>query len=125
MWLTIKTLEHDKVVTAKLKNTLPDEVMEQIEKQTKGSETAIAAGECKFRWIDSILSGAVTETKTKAALGRLDRIYTHKFWGKPAVVLTVLIGLIGAFIPALPIMGIGSGVDALNGIEDIEKPPSE
>ncbi len=116
MWLTVKTLEHDKVVTAKLKNALPDEVMELIERQTNGTESAIAAGECKFRWIDSILSGAVTETKTKAALGRLDRIYTHKFWGKPAVVLTVLLGLIASFIPALPVMGIGSGVDAVNGI---------
>ena len=109
MWLTVKTLEHDKVVTAKLKNALPDEVMEQIERQTNGTESAIAAGECKFRWIDSILSGAVTETKTKAALGRLDRIYTHKFWGKPAVVLTVLLGLIASFIPALPVISILCG----------------
>ena len=114
MWLTVKTLEHDKVVTAKLKNALPDEIMAQIERQIKGSETAIAAGECKFKWIDSILNGAVTETKTNAALGRLDRIYTHKFWGKPAVVLTVLLGLLASFIPALPVMGVGSGVDALN-----------
>ena len=116
MWLTVKTLEHDKVVTAKLKNALPDEIMAQIERQIKGSETAIAAGECKFKWIDSILNGAVTETKTKAALGRLDRIYTHKFWGKPAVVLTVLLGLLASFIPALPVMGVGSGVDALNAV---------
>ena len=116
MLLTFKTLEHDKVVTAKLKNALPDEIMEQIEQQTSGTETAIAAGECKFKWIDSILNGAVTETKTKAALGRLDRIYTHKFWGKPAVVLTVLLGLLASFIPALPVMGVGSGVDALNAV---------
>ena len=116
MWLTVKTLEHDKVVTAKLKNTLPESSMQQIEMQTTGTETAILTGECKFRWIDSILSGAVTETKTKAALGKLDRIYTHKFWGKPAVVLTVLLGLLASFIPALPIMGIGSGVDALNAV---------
>ena len=116
MWLTVKILEHDKVVTAKLKNALPDEVMKHIEQQTKSSETAIAAGECKFNWIDSILSGAVTETKTKTTLGRLDRIYTHKFWGKPAVVLTVLLGLLASFIPALPIMGIGSGVDMVNGM---------
>lgn len=116
MWLTVKTLEHDKVIMAKLKNALPDEIMEEIERHTKGTETAIAAGECKFKWIDSILNGAVTETKTKAALGRLDRIYTHKFWGKPAVVLTVLLGLLASFIPALPVMGVGSGVDALNAV---------
>ncbi len=116
MWLTVKTLEHDKVVTAKLKNALPDEIMTQIERQIKGSETAIAAGECKFKWIDSILNVDVKETKTKAALGRLDRNYTHKFWGKPAVVLTVLLGLLASFIPALPVMGVGSGVDALNAV---------
>ena len=37
----------------------------------------------------------------------VDRIYTHKTWGKPAVVLTILLGLIASFIPALPLMGFG------------------
>ena len=114
MWLTAKVLEHDKVVTAKLKHTLPDDVMQHIAKSTRGNDTVIAVGECKFRWIDEILDGAVTETKTQVALSKLDRIYTHKFWGKPAVILTILFGLLAAFIPAIPIMCIGEGIDSAN-----------
>ena len=116
MWLTVKVLENDKVVSAKLKNTLPDDKMQKIENLAKNSEGALATGECKFAWIDEILDGAVNETKTSVKLGKLDRIYTHKFWGKPAVVLTVIIGLIGSFIPALPVMGVAMGVNALGGI---------
>jgi ferrous iron transport protein B len=116
MWLSVKALENDKVVTEKLKGALSDSAVKYIEQHTNGTDGAIAVGECKFRWIDSILDGAVSETKTKAALGRLDRIYTHKILGKPAVVLTVLLGLLASFIPALPVMALGSGVDALNGV---------
>lgn len=94
MWLTVKALENDKVVTEKLKGALSDSAVKYIEQHTNGTDGAIAVGECKFRWIDGILDGAVSETKTKAALGRLDRIYTHKIFGKPAVVLTVLLELL-------------------------------
>ena len=111
MWLTVKVLENDKVVSAKLKNTLDDDKMNKIESIAKGGADAVATGECKFSWIDDILEGAVSGGKSVTKLGRLDRIYTHRIWGKPAVVLTVLLGLIAAFIPALPIMGIGSLVD--------------
>lgn len=116
MWLTVKAMEQDKVVTAKLRNTLPDSIQKTVETLVNQSQGAIATGGCKFAWIDSILDGAVSESRTKVKLGKLDRIYTHKFWGKPAVVLTVLFGLIASFIPALPVMGIGSGVDALNAV---------
>ena len=112
MWLTVKMLENDKVITAKLKEKLPADEYRKISgfTDTKG---AIAVGESKFRWIDDILKDTVNVTKTRANLGKLDRIYTHRFWGKPAVVLTVILGLVGAFIPALPIMGLGSLVDTL------------
>ncbi|MBR4224009.1 MAG: ferrous iron transport protein B [Oscillospiraceae bacterium] len=113
MWLTVKVLETDKVVSAQLKNTLPNDKIKKIEALTKGSDGAIATGECKFAWIDDILSGAVSSSRPKAKLGKLDRIYTHRIWGKPAVVLTVILGLLASFIPALPIMGIGAAVNAL------------
>lgn len=114
MWLTVKAMEQDKVVTAKLRNTLPDSIQKTVETLVRQSQGAIATGGCKFAWIDSILDGAVSESKSKVKLGKLDRMYTHRFWGKPAVVLTVLFGLIASFIPALPVMGLGMGVDALN-----------
>ncbi|MCR5499920.1 MAG: ferrous iron transport protein B [Acetatifactor sp.] len=115
-WLAAKAIENDPVVTAKLSNNLPDEVMEKLKSLAGSGKGAIATGECKFAWIDSVLEGAVSSSKTSVSLGKLDRIYTHKFWGKPAVVLTVLLGLIASFIPALPVMGVGMGVDALKGV---------
>ena len=113
MWLTVKVLENDKVVSAKLKNTLDDKRIRKIESLAKNGADAVAAGECKFAWIDDILQGAVSGSKAVTKLGRLDRIYTHRIWGKPAVVLTVLLGLIASFIPALPVMGAGSLIDML------------
>lgn len=112
MWLTVKLLENDKVITSTLKEKLSSEDYNRISGFTN-ENGAIAVGESKFKWIDEILKDAVNVKKTKASLGKLDRIYTHRFWGKPAVVLTVILGLIGSFIPALPIMGIGSLVDTL------------
>ncbi len=116
MWLTVKAMEQDKVVTAKLRNTLPDSIQKTVETLVKQSQGAIATGGCKFAWIDSILDGAVSESRTKVRLGKLDRIYTHKFWGKAAVILTVVLGLLASFIPALPVMALGMGVDAVNGM---------
>lgn len=67
----------------------------------------MAIGGCKFAWIDDVIDGAIQSESVKVTLGKLDRIYTSKVWGKPAVVLTVLLGLIASFIPALPPMFLG------------------
>ncbi|SDA23623.1 ferrous iron transport protein B [Ruminococcus sp. YE71] len=113
MWLTVKVLENDKVVSAKLKDSLPGDKFGRIESLAKNGADAVATGECKFAWIDDILHGAVSGRKNITTLGRLDRIYTHRIWGKPAVVLTVILGLLGSFIPALPVMAVGSLVTVL------------
>ena len=113
MWLTAKVLENDKVVSAKLKNTLGDDVYSEIEMTKKESQGAVAMGSSKFAWIDYLLDGAVNETKENVSLSRLDRIYTSRIWGKPAVILTVILGLIASFIPALPLMGIGQVIPYL------------
>lgn len=107
MWLTVKYLENDRVVSAKLKQQLPGIG------ESSGSDGALAMGSCKFRWIDELLDGTVNKTQTGVKLGKLDRIYTHRFWGKPAVVLTVILGLLASFIPAIPIMMIGSLTEPL------------
>lgn len=107
VWLAAKALENDPVVLAKLKNALDEKGAAQIDEIREGVQGAVETGGAKFAWIDEILSGAVSEKKQDIALGRLDRIYTHKVWGKPAVVLTILVGLILSFIPALPLMGFG------------------
>ena len=125
MWLSIKTLEGDLPVTAKVKADLGNEktaaLSSVLDKCDKG---IVKAGECKFAWIDELTAGSVRKEKKDAGLGKFDRLITHRIWGKPVVVLTILLGLLVSFIPALPFMGIGSAIgsaaaslnDALLGI---------
>ncbi|MCR5356909.1 MAG: ferrous iron transport protein B [Lachnospiraceae bacterium] len=113
MWLAVKVLENDEVVLARLKNSLGADAFNKIEEARKNTNGAVATGGCKFKWIDDLLGGAVETKEKKVSLSRLDRIYTSKTWGKAAVILTVLLGLIASFIPALPLMGVGEAVLAL------------
>ncbi|MBR2185739.1 MAG: ferrous iron transport protein B [Lachnospiraceae bacterium] len=113
MWLAVKVLEKDEVVIAKLKNALDAETFGRIEEAARGTNGAVATGGCKFRWIDELLGETVSAGNNTVRLSRLDRIYTNKFWGKAAVILTVLLGLIASFIPALPLMGVGEAVLAV------------
>ena len=113
-WLAIKAIEGDAPVTAKIKDALIGEKRQQFtDAVSKIQKGMLLSGEIKFSWIDQILKGNVaSETKTRK-LGKFDRMITHRIWGKPVVILTILFGLIGSFIPALPFMGIGAAVGAL------------
>ncbi len=113
MWLAVKALEGDKQVLSTLKAKLSSENYKKVKDICNSSQGAIATGSSKFRWIDEILEGSVSSRKESIALGKLDQIYLSKVWGKPAVILTVLLGLIASFIPALPFMGIGQGIAAI------------
>lgn len=113
MWIAVKALEGDKVVIAKLKAAIDADSFKKIEEIRKSAQGAVATGGCKFAWIDDVLDKAVRSQEKKVTLSKLDRIYTSKTWGKPAVILTVLLGLIASFIPALPLMGVGSAVLAI------------
>ncbi len=110
MWLAVKVIENDEVVLEKLKDALDFETFEKINTARKNANGAVATGGCKFKWIDELLAGATDKSEKRVTLSRLDKIYTSKTWGKAAVILTVLLGLIGSFIPALPLMGVGQGI---------------
>ncbi len=113
-WLSAKAIEGDKPVIAKIKIALNETKREQFEQALcKTEKGVLQTGEKKFAWIDSLLEGAVKSEKKTRQLGKFDRLITHRIWGKPVVVLTVLFGLIASFIPALPFMGIGSAIGAL------------
>lgn len=115
-WLAAKAIEGDAPVTAKIKNALIGEKRTAFEAAISKIENGVLlTGEKKFAWIDSLLDGTVISQKKTRTLGKFDRLITHRIWGKPVVVLTVLFGLIASFIPALPFMGIGSAVGALAG----------
>ncbi|MBQ6128433.1 MAG: ferrous iron transporter B, partial [Lachnospiraceae bacterium] len=113
LWLASKAIEGDRVVRAKIKDALGGkacaEYMNLIEKFTKG---ALQTGESKFKWIDYLLDGVVNKVETKPVFGKFDKAITSRRWGKIIVILVVIGGLIGSFIPALPLMGVGMGISA-------------
>ncbi len=113
LWLGVKAIENDKLVMEKLKESMSDASVKQVDDIQKTSEGALATGNSKFAWIDELLQDVVQEKKEKITIGKLDKIYLSPVWGKPAVILTILLGLIGSFIPALPLMGVGMAIGAL------------
>ncbi len=128
IWLSAKAVEGDAPVIAKIKAAISAEKKSAFEGFVNATDKGVLkTGQAKFAWIDEILNDTVTSKTTTRKLGKFDRMITHKVWGKPVVGLTVLIGLIASFIPALPFMGLGSAVGALvnplaNGLNAINCP---
>ncbi len=121
VWLAAKVVEGDLPVTAKIKmalegnarNEFNEAVAKNLLNAGGSNKGVLLTGEAKFAWIDELLEGSVASKTNTRKLGKFDRMITHRIWGKPVVILTVLFGLIASFIPALPFMGIGSAVGAL------------
>ena len=113
MWLGVKAIENDKLVVKMLKEALSDDKAKQLDEIRSAASGALDTGNSKFAWIDELLQGVLEEKKEKVGISKADKIYLSPVWGKPAVILTILLGLIGSFIPALPLMGVGAAVGAL------------
>jgi len=113
MWLAVKAIENDAVVMDKLKESLKGDELAAVEAAKSKSSGAVSTGSAKFSWIDEMLKGAATGKCENVTFSKLDKIFTSKTWGKAAVVLTILVGLIMSFIPAMPLMLVGMGIGAL------------
>ncbi len=109
VWLAAKAVEGDSVVIDRIRNDLSDRDRNVFESALSKTEKGVLQiGEAKFEWIDSLLEGAVTNSEAAVSLGKFDRLITHHIWGKPVVIFIILLGLLASFIPALPLMGVGS-----------------
>ncbi|MCR4579476.1 MAG: ferrous iron transport protein B [Treponema sp.] len=127
-WLAAKAIEGDAPVSAKIKASLDETKRAEFEKLASVDRGVLLTGEAKFKWIDELLEGSLQAKKESRKLGKFDRMITHRIWGKPVVVLTVILGLIASFIPALPFMAFGSVFTALakpvsSGLAAINCPP--
>ena len=108
-WLTTKAIEGDEPVIERIEEGLSDADKATFANLVAGIDKGVLKmGERKFAWIDELLGANDSDAEADVSLGKFDRIITHRIWGKPVVVLIILLGLIGSFIPALPIMGLGS-----------------
>ncbi len=108
VWLAAKAVEGDAPVIARIRGTLSEEERRTFEAALAAVDKGVVqTGERKFAWIDELLANSAKTADTKVSLGKFDRLITHHIWGKPTVIITVILGLIASFIPALPLMGIG------------------
>jgi ferrous iron transport protein B len=115
-WLATKLIEGDTAILEKVNNTLEAEAYQEAEVILSSIRNGpLHTGGCKFQWIDELLSDTLVQKHEKPLLSKFDRLATHRRWGKPLAVIIILLGLIASFIPAAPIMTLGSMIPKLGG----------
>lgn len=111
-WLAAKLLEGDNAVINKLSAVSDRNALKQFAQENP--DGSLYTSDCKFEWIDGLLSDTVTKTKkTSEMLTKFDRATISKRWGKLISIGIVLLGIIGSFIVAAPLMGIGSAIPSV------------
>lgn len=106
-WLAAKLMEQDPVVMRKVSaNGDKTAVKAFCEKMADG---ALYTSECRFAYIENVISECVKKTRsTSELLTKFDKLAISRKWGKLISLGIIIAGLIGTFICAAPIMGIGS-----------------
>ncbi|MBR1931229.1 MAG: ferrous iron transport protein B [Lachnospiraceae bacterium] len=113
-WLIAKLAELDPAIEKLVETTVSPENYSIIRKELEAIENGSShTGNCKFRWIDSILEGNVSQSNKKAALGKFDRLALSKRGGKWLAAGIILAGLIISMVLASPIMYLGGELPIL------------
>lgn len=111
-WLAAKLLEGDSVVAHKVSAVSNKEAVKAF--LAGNPDGSLYTSDCKFAWIESILSGTVTKTKKDSQLlTRFDRAAISKRWGKAIAIGIVLLGIILSMVVAAPIMTVGGQIPTL------------
>lgn len=111
-WLAAKLLEGDHVVARKIaRGSDKDAVHAFLENHPDGS---LYTSDCKFTWIETLLSDVVTKPQSSAKLlSKFDRAAISPRWGKAIAVGILLFGILLSMIVAAPVMAVGGGIPAL------------
>lgn len=114
-WLAEKLLEGDKVAARKISAALPSGERAAVNAfAEKNSEGSLYTSDCKFAWIEGLLSDTVKKSGSSSELlTKFDRAAISARWGKWVSVGIILLGLIGSMLLAMPLMGIGSVVPSI------------
>lgn len=111
-WLAGKLLEQDAAVLREVSLKSGKDRTEHL--ASESVEGALYTSDCKFRWIEDILKGAVLKKKESGKLlGRFDRAAISTRWGKPIAVGILLLSLVGSMVVAMPVMGLGGALPGI------------
>lgn len=116
MWLAVKLMENDVVIKSRVSETIGMKEWKHVENILKTVKKGnLLTGNCKFQWIDSLLTESVKEIKEFGWIqSRFDCIATSRLWGKPLAIGIVLVGLIVSMIIALPLINVmGTAVNMI------------
>lgn len=114
-WIAAKLIENDEPMVDEVEKTIPiKERVHFVDSMREAQTKNMDGGQCKFKWIDNILDGAVERKDDKAkVLTKFDKAATSRKWGKLIAIGIIIGGLILSMIVALPIMGIGTAIPAI------------
>lgn len=108
-WIFAKLAEHDKAAEDLVERSVDEGVFLAIKKEIAGIQNGAShTGNCKFQWIDRILSGHVSSGRNRSQLGRFDRMALSKRGGKWLAAGIILLGLMVSMVFAAPLMYLGS-----------------
>lgn len=114
VWLAAKCMENDRAVIEKVTSQMHTGEKSELEALISRKEDQNQfIGNCKYRWIQWLLQGAVKESRKRKLMGRFDRLATSRRWGKPIAIGMILLALVASMVVAAPIMLIGSMIPAL------------
>ena len=115
-WLAAKLIEQDPVAHGMVQQAVSSEQLQEIDALCRSiKDGSLHTGDCKFQWIDSILSGNVSGKSSRPKMSRFDIIATSKIWGKPLALIFILIGLFLSLIVGAPLMMVGGMIPSLIG----------
>ncbi|MCM1181464.1 MAG: ferrous iron transport protein B [Clostridium sp.] len=108
-WIFAKLAEHDTAVESIVEHSVSGEDFAAIKSGISEIQNGAShTGNCKFQWIDGILSGNVSSGKGETRLGKFDRLAVSKKGGKWLAAGIILLGLMASMVLAAPIMYLGS-----------------
>lgn len=111
-WLAGKLLEQDAAVLREISVKSGKDMTKCL--ASESVEGTLYTSDCKFRWIESILKGAVSKKKESSKLlGRFDRAAISIRWGKPIAIGILLLSLVGSMVVAMPVMGLGGALPGI------------
>ena len=106
-WIIGKMLDQDPKVIALVKDNVEKIKFGEIEAILKDIKNGnLITGNCKFDWIDKLITSNVIQQKKLFKRSKFDCIATSKVWGKPMEIGIIILGLIVSMLIGFPLMGL-------------------
>jgi ferrous iron transport protein B len=110
-WITLKLLEDDDSILDLMRSRIGELPWKTIEETLSPLEKGVVkGGVMRYAWIEDILAAAESGGGRNAALNRFDAWATHPLWGNLIALGAFVVGILCAYLIAIPMMIPGIGL---------------